>query len=161
MTSTNEQFAQAASQWDLETLYIDLASAKGKRLTPVEKLHLRGLLCGYSPAEIAEKLNKNIKGVEVDLCNTLYKYVKNLVDKSDEKVENWRNITEWLEGAGYKTQSSTYFQLSDDLPVELLVKKANISFDNNKIIVDINLRIIAPSPSEAPIIEDFNTNGKG
>ena len=161
MTSTNEQFAQAANQWDLETLYTDLASAKGKRLTPVEKLHLRGLLCGYSPAEIAEKLNKNIKGVEVDLCNTLYKYVKNLVDKSDEKVENWRNISEWLQEAGYKTQSSTYFQLSDDLPLDVSVNRANISFDNNKIIVDINLRIVAASPSEAPIIEDFNTNGKG
>lgn len=161
MTSTNEQFAQAASQWDLETLYTDLASAKGKRLTPVEKLHLRGLLCAYSPAEIAEKLNKNIKGVEVDLCNTLYKYVKNLVDKSDEKVENWRNITEWLQEAGYKSQLSNQFKLSNDFPVELLVKKANISFDNNKIIVDLNLRIVAASPLDSPIVEDFNSNGKG
>lgn len=61
MASTNEQFAQAANNWDLETLYTDVASAKGKRLTPVEKLHLRGLLCGYSPAEIAARLNKKVK----------------------------------------------------------------------------------------------------
>ncbi|MBW4563821.1 MAG: helix-turn-helix domain-containing protein [Mojavia pulchra JT2-VF2] len=160
MTSIDQQFTQAAKYWDLETLYTDISSAKGKRLTPVEKLHLRGLLCGYSPAEIAEKLNKNIKGVEVDLCNTLYKYVKNLVDKSDEKVENWRNITEWLEEAGYKNQISNQIKLSDNLPVELLVKKTNISFDNNKIIVDINLRIVASSISEELIIEKFNTNGK-
>ncbi len=106
MTSTNEEFAQAANHWDLDTLYTDIASAKGKRLTPMEKLHLRGLLCGHSPAEIAAKLNKNAKGVEVDLSNTLYKYVKNLVDKSDEKIENWRKITEWLEESGYKTHSS-------------------------------------------------------
>ncbi|MEA5564871.1 helix-turn-helix domain-containing protein [Anabaena sp. UHCC 0399] len=161
MASIDEQFKQATTQWDLETLYTDLASAKGKRLTPVEKLHLRGLLCGYSPTEIAEKLKKNVKGVEVDLCNTLYKYVKNLVDKSDEKMENWRNITEWLEEAGYKNLVSNQFQLSDDSPVDLLVKKANISFDNNKIIVDINLRIVASSSSESIIIENFNTNGKG
>ncbi|MTJ48321.1 helix-turn-helix domain-containing protein, partial [Dolichospermum sp. UHCC 0259] len=59
MASTEERFVQATNYWDLETLYTDIASAKGKRLTPVEKLHLRGLLCGYSPAEIAERLNKS------------------------------------------------------------------------------------------------------
>ena len=62
MPSSAEQFSQAALHWKLETLYDDLSSAKGKRLTPVEKLHLRGLLCGYSPAEIARKLHKSIKG---------------------------------------------------------------------------------------------------
>jgi DNA-binding NarL/FixJ family response regulator len=94
MTSSNDRFPEAARDWDLETLYTDLASAKGKRLTPTEKQHLRGLLCGYSPAEIAETLNKNPKGIAVDFCNTLYQYVKNLVGKADEKVENWRKICE-------------------------------------------------------------------
>lgn len=45
MALQNEQFTQAANKWDLETFYEDLVSAKGKRLTPMEKLHLRGLLC--------------------------------------------------------------------------------------------------------------------
>ncbi|MDB9373485.1 helix-turn-helix transcriptional regulator [Nodularia sphaerocarpa] len=161
MASTDERFTQATNQWDLETLYTDIASAKGKRLTPVEKLHLRGLLCGYSPAEIAERLNKNVKGVEVDLCNTLYKYVKNLVDKSDEKVENWRNITEWLEEAGYKSQSYIESQLSDNVSIKFLVQKANITLEKNQLIIDFNLRIVAPSPSEFPITENFNNNGKG
>lgn len=159
MASANAQFAQAANDWDLETLYTDLASAKGKRLTPVEKLHLRGLLCGYSPAEIAEKLNKSVKGVGVDLCQTLYQYVKNLVDRGDEKIENWRNIAEWLEEAGYKTQLSTEYQISDCSQLDVSVKRANISFDKNKIIVDLNLRIVAPSPSEQLSIEDPNRNG--
>ena len=47
MTFTDEQFPQVFTEWDLETLYTDLASAKGRRLTPVEKLHLRGLLSGH------------------------------------------------------------------------------------------------------------------
>jgi len=59
MASSNDRFREAARDWDLETLYTDLASAKGKRLTPTEKQHLRGLLCGYSPAEISETLRKN------------------------------------------------------------------------------------------------------
>ncbi|MGB5960378.1 MAG: hypothetical protein WBG73_06940 [Coleofasciculaceae cyanobacterium] len=161
MASANVQFAQAANDWDLETLYTDLASAKGKRLTPVEKLHLRGLLCGYSPAEIAEKLNKSVKGVGVDLCQTLYQYVRNLVDRGEEKIENWRNIAEWLEEAGYKTQLSTEYQLSNGLPLDVSLQKANISFDKDKnnIIVDINLRIVAASPSEQIIVEDSNRNG--
>ncbi len=62
MENPNELFSQVAKYWDLETLYKDLASAKGKHLTPVEKLHLRGLLCGYSPSEIAETTGQNFKG---------------------------------------------------------------------------------------------------
>lgn len=166
MPST-EQFNQAVNNWDLETLYADLASAKGKRLTPVEKLRLRGLLCGFSPAEIAQKLNKSVKGVEVDLSNTVYQYVKNLVGRGDEKVENWRNITEWLEEAGYKMQSSQQVEVSDRLQVKFIIKKANISLEKNQIIVDLKMRIVAPSPSDisspedTDIPEDTDTNGKG
>jgi uncharacterized protein (UPF0210 family) len=156
-----ELFTEAANEWDLETLYTDLASAKGKRLTPVEKLHLRGLLCGYSPSELAEKLNKSAKGIGVDLCNTLYHYVKNLVGKSDEKIENWRNITEWLEEAGYKSHSSAENGTSDCLPLEFLIKRANITIDKHKVLVDINLRIVASSPLETlQKIEKIDTNGK-
>ncbi|MCL1470245.1 helix-turn-helix domain-containing protein [Argonema antarcticum] len=160
MAST-EQFTQAANEWDLETLYADLASAKGKRLTPVEKLHLRALLSGYSPTELAEKLNKSVKGVGVDLCNTLYQYVKNLVGKSDEKIENWRNIYEWLEEAGYKTQLAAECESSDCLAGKFLVKKANITVDKNQIIVDLHVRIVAVSPLETPTTtEEIDTNGK-
>jgi hypothetical protein len=160
MASTEERFVQATNYWDLETLYTDIASAKGKRLTPVEKLHLRGLLCGYSPAEIAERLNKNVKGVEVDLSNTLYKYIKSLVDKSDEKVENWRNITEWLEEAGYKSQPSIESEIGDGVSVKLLVQEANITLEKNQLIIDLNIRIVAPSASRTSVIQEFNTNGK-
>jgi hypothetical protein len=80
MVHSKEQFDQAENYWDLENLYIDLASAKGKNLTPIEKRHLRGLLCRCSPSEIAEKLNKSLKGLEVDLSNTIYSYVKTLIN---------------------------------------------------------------------------------
>lgn len=166
MASIEAQFAEAANNWDLETLYADLASAKGKRLTPVEKLHLRGLLCGYSPTEIAERLNKSVKGIGVDFSNTLYLYVKNLVGRGDEKIENWRNITEWLEEAGYKMQSSQQVEVSDRSQVKFIIKKANISLEKNQIIVDLNMRIVAPSPSDISspedrdIPEDTDTNGK-
>jgi len=148
MTAVDDQFTQVFGEWDLETLYADLASAKGRRLTPVEKLHLRGLLSGHSPSEIAEKLSKSAKGVEVDLCSTLYQYVKNLVGKSNGKVDNWRSITEWLESAGYKNKSNPSVQFKSSSPVDLLVKKAKISFENNQIIIDVDMRIVAPMSQE-------------
>ncbi|MEG4029514.1 MULTISPECIES: helix-turn-helix domain-containing protein [unclassified Microcoleus] len=133
MASTNDRFVEAESRWDLKTLYSDLAAVKGKPLTPVEKLHLRGLLCGFSPAEIAEKLKNNPKGVETDLCATIYKYVKAFLGKGIEKIENWRNIAEWLEDAGYKTQSSAKLPVKDLLPENCVVNVTNINIDKNQI----------------------------
>jgi DNA-binding NarL/FixJ family response regulator len=81
--ANDEMFAEAANNWDLERLYQDLAEAKRKvspsarkGLTEREKLYLRGLLCGYSPAEMARKLIQSPKGVEVYMCKTLYQYFK-------------------------------------------------------------------------------------
>ena len=154
MTLTDDQFTQVFTEWDLETLYTDLASAKGRQLTPVEKLHLRGLLSGHSPSEIAEKLSKSVKGVEVDLCSTLYQYVKNLVGKSNGKVDNWRSITEWLEAAGYRKQIPTEIQSDDHFSVKILVKRANVVLEKNQIAIDINLRIIAATSQETTSITE-------
>lgn len=151
MPPADEQFTEAANHWDLETLYLDLAAVKGKPLTPVEKLHLRGLLCGHSPAEIAEKLQKNPKGVETDLCASIYKYVKSLVGKGVDKIENWRNIAEWLEDAGYKTKSPTKLPVKDLLPENCIVNVTNINIDKNQIVIGINLRIPTSPDSELPI----------
>ena len=159
MPPTNEQFTQAANHWDLETLYTDLASAKGKRLTPVEKLHLRGLLSGYSPAEIADKLHKSVKGVESEMCTTLYPHIKSLVGKGNEKVENWRNITEWLDEAGYKTQLLAESQVTDSLPVDTWVKIGSISIEKDKImIIGVYIRNIAETLPSQPPREDLNNN---
>jgi hypothetical protein len=102
-----EEFIEAKKNWELEKLYVDLASAKGKALTPVEKKFLRGLLCGFSPAEIANKVYKSRSSstVRVYLSNGLYKYIEEMLSKqaSDSiKVKNWSRVTQLLEKAGYK-----------------------------------------------------------
>lgn len=113
MTSTGnpleEDFTEAANNWNLEKLYIDLATAKGKGLTPVEKKFLRGLLCGYSPAEIADKVYKsrNSNAVRVYLSNGLYKYIQELLIGQNGhtiKIKDWSRVTNLLEKAGYKTK---------------------------------------------------------
>jgi len=147
MKQTEQLFVQAENQWDLENLYTDLASTKGKNLTPIEKLHLRGLLCGYSPADIASKRKKSARGVEVDLCKTLYQYIKTLVDRDNEKVENWRNICQWLEEAGYKCQpAATQSQLSNPIPVDAKVHISNINIENQSIELQIGILLQLPNP---------------
>lgn len=99
----SENFNEAAFSWDLERLYQDLAVAKQtwnpaarNGLTPVEKLHLRGLLCGYSAEEIAEKLYKNKEGVISALSKTLYRYVEVLTQREPNSLRYWNDVKDWL-----------------------------------------------------------------
>ena len=89
-----EEFIEAKNNWNLDKLYIDLASSKGKALTPVERKFLRGLLCGLSPAEIAHIVYKTRSSstVRVYLSNGLYKYLEEMLSLrtgSSIKVKNW------------------------------------------------------------------------
>jgi hypothetical protein len=102
-----EEFIEATKNWELEKLYIDLASTKGKALTPVEKKFLRGLLCGCSPAEIANIVyqSRSSSTVRVYLSNGLYKYIEEMLTTQAGyaiKVKNWSRVTYLLEKAGYK-----------------------------------------------------------
>jgi hypothetical protein len=107
----------------------------------MEKLHLRGLLCGFSPAEIAEQLGKNVKGVKTDLCVTLYRYVKSLVDKLDARIESWREVTEWLEEAGYKRQTPPEIPVDSLLTEKSVVNVNNIHIENHQLVVVFSLKI--------------------
>ncbi|MEH2397336.1 hypothetical protein [Nostoc sp.] len=59
-----QKFAEANEHWNLQKLYKDIANAKQqerlrrcKQLSITERACLRGLLCNYSPTEIATELN--------------------------------------------------------------------------------------------------------
>ncbi|MBD2449458.1 NACHT domain-containing protein [Nostoc sp. FACHB-152] len=112
-----EEFVEAKTNWELEKLYVDLASSKGKALTPVEKKFLRGLLCGCSPAEIASIVyqSRSSSTVRVYLSNGLYKYIEEMLSNAAGyavKVKNWSRVTYLLEKAGYK---KTKFQLPAEI----------------------------------------------
>ncbi|NET01493.1 MAG: ATP-binding protein [Sphaerospermopsis sp. SIO1G1] len=105
-----EEFVEAQKNWDLEQLYLDLAHAKQKALTPVEKKLLRGLLCSYSPAEIAQKVYHSSKSgtVRVYLSNGIYKYIEEMLSQQkgySVKLKNWSHVTHLLENAGYKRKN--------------------------------------------------------
>jgi hypothetical protein len=106
------QFNRARQIWHLEKLYLDLANAKGRSLTPLEKQFLQGLLCGYSPAEIADFVyqNPNSSSVRVYLSNGLYRYIRELFIQQQGKtirIKNWSCITNLLEKAGYRQTLNT------------------------------------------------------
>ncbi|WP_190551891.1 hypothetical protein [Calothrix anomala] len=142
-TPREEFFADAAIDWELSSLYSALAVAKREfaphkkpELTEKEKQHLCGLLCGYSPGEIAEKLHKSARGLDADLCNTIYRYVEQLTRKPANSLKNWRDIPGWLEGAGYKKN------LSKSVKDERALMQSGLSLDiANPISQDIEILV--------------------
>ena len=163
MASKEDLFTEAAKHWDLERLYEAFAEAKRqisprsrRGLTETEKLYLRGLLSGCSPAEIAKKMFQTPKSAEVYLCKTLYQYVKKLADLPNEPVGNWRNVCDRLQEAGFKTLSSSEFKMNNSLPTEALVKIVNIGFKESTVSIDINIRLEFPSTSETQKTEDLD-----
>ena len=107
---TDAKFAEAAQNWNLDRLYIDLASSKGKGLTPIEKLYLRALLSAYSPTEIAEQCHVSSDTVRNYLSKGLYRYIEELLirqENSTTRVSSWSRVATLLEQAGYRLQSST------------------------------------------------------
>ncbi|MDX2232766.1 MAG: AAA-like domain-containing protein [Leptolyngbyaceae cyanobacterium bins.349] len=90
-------FTEAKKVWHLEPLYQALAEA-GQILTPTQKIHLCGLLVGYSPQQIAQKLHRSQGGLRVDLSR-LYQDIGILFPSHEI---NSRTIAHVLTEAGYR-----------------------------------------------------------
>lgn len=107
--TTDDAFADAFQNWNVEQLYLDLADAKGKGLTRVEKQYLRGLLCYCSPNEIAERLHVAGDTVRNYLSKGLYRYIEELLIQRESetiRVKDWSRVPQLLEKAGYRLFSA-------------------------------------------------------
>jgi len=95
----DEQFSEAYRNWDLERLYTDLASVSVKPLSRNGKRFLKGLLCGYRPAEIAQRCRYQGKNpsdtVRQTLSKEIYPSMKALLNRSED-VE-WGQVLRLLE----------------------------------------------------------------
>lgn len=105
-----QKFALANEHWNLEKLYKDIMNAKQqerlrqcKQLTSTEKACLRGLLCDYSPTEIATELHREPSGLRVEFSRGLYRYIESLTGVC---IKSWSNIPKHLEKAGYKLHNN-------------------------------------------------------
>ncbi|CAD5929875.1 NACHT domain-containing protein [Planktothrix agardhii] len=96
---SEEKFSEAYLDWEIERLYADLANSLKKTLSPNAKTYLRGILCGYSPKEIAEKLDLRAKDPSIQVRQILtaevYQAVKNQLGIN--KIKNYSEIPKLLE----------------------------------------------------------------
>ncbi|MEH1820831.1 MAG: hypothetical protein V7L31_17430 [Nostoc sp.] len=137
---------QAENDWDLASLCQDITSAKQqisgkpKQLTPLEITCLKGLLCGYSPSEIATAINREVRGLRVDLSRGLYRYIEVLTKRPSNSLKDWREVTDWLAKANYKTSSSHRSLPNNDS----LIKIVDISLEGsvNSCVIDLKVRNI-------------------
>ncbi len=143
MSAIEDSFKEAATDWDLERLYRDLAivkqqSGKRNKLTLVEMACLRGLLCGYGPNDIAATLNREPRGLRVDFCRGLYRYVEMLTERPPNTLKDWRDVANWLIIAGYQTRSNSLSQQTN----ESLIKIVDIILGGarNSPVIDIKVR---------------------
>ncbi|MGK7889697.1 MAG: NB-ARC domain-containing protein [Leptolyngbyaceae cyanobacterium] len=105
LSTADDGFVDAANNWDLERLYFDLAEAKGRGLTPVEKRYLRGVLCCLSPNEIAVQAHVAGDTVRNYLSRGLYRYIETLLIKQEhpiQRVKDWSRVPQLLETLGYR-----------------------------------------------------------
>ncbi|MGK7883747.1 MAG: NACHT domain-containing protein [Crocosphaera sp.] len=114
----------ADKNWDLERLFADLGEARKQyqsrtskaqltnkstnrltnKLSNTQKIHLCGLLCDYSPHDMAKKLNYGTKkrpggGISAELSKGLYRYIKELLrseEEGEKKTISWENVSSLL-----------------------------------------------------------------
>lgn len=174
MTLTNvtasfrEKFPEATEFWNLESLYLALAKQKltatGRetQLTPLEKACLRGLLCGYSPKEIAAVVHWTCGAISVELSKGLYRYVESLTLRESNTLKTWRNIPKWLEAAGYKTPAPRQdWGEAPDVPVfygrteELNTLKQCISKKGCRLVALLGMGGIGKTSLAAKLAKDI------
>ncbi len=144
-------FEQAETQWNLDKLYADLAEAKREvvpharshELTELERTRLRGLLLGYSPADIADYQCVVEGTVEVSLSNGIYRYVEALTGRDRTSLESWRDVATWLQAAGYSAQQvAINWSQMPDIP-KLYGREAELTQLKDWILAN-------PSPKSKP-----------
>jgi len=105
LTEDHDCFDEVRQEWDLQSLYSDLAEIIKKNLTGRQKKLLHGLLCGYSPKEIAliAYRKSDSKSILPDL-SVLYRYIEQLVSTNTDNPPSvsWGRVRPLLEKAGYR-----------------------------------------------------------
>ena len=107
-SSDDPHFIQAAQEWDLERLYHDLKDCIMETLTDRHKIILQGLLCDYSPREIAKIAYKKETSETIrSNLTTLYEIITNLNahrSGNHTKIDS-DNIRRILKSLGYHKSS--------------------------------------------------------
>ncbi|MDZ8104528.1 MAG: hypothetical protein RM338_02725 [Nostoc sp. DedQUE12a] len=101
---------------------------------------LRGLLCGYSPTEIAAAMNREVRGLRVDLSRGLYRYIEVLINRSSNTLKDWREVADWLAKAGYKISFSHHNSQNNDSSLKIV--DVSLEGSVNSCVIDLKVRNI-------------------
>ncbi|WP_445636070.1 hypothetical protein [Nostoc sp. DSM 114161] len=115
-------------------------SGKPKQLTPLEINCLRGLLCGYSPSEIAAAMNREVRGLRVDLSRGLYRYIELLTNRPSNTLKDWREVADWLAKANYKISFSHHNSQNNDSALKIV--DVSLEGSVNSCVIDLKVRNI-------------------
>lgn len=163
-TEKTDPFKEAEIKWDLERLHADLAKVKGASLSPVEQLHLRGLLCGHSSAELAGMRVRDTRGLQSEVCKTVRHYVKELMGQIDvggpvPKRMSSEKMLEVLNIAGYGRQLRA-FPEEKTLPIDALEGLIKIVGNGNHHSANMRVEIRLVTSITAEEIIKLLTNSK-
>jgi hypothetical protein len=146
-----EIFQEAEARWDLERLLDDLAEVNGDSLTATEQLILRGLLCGYTPAELAAMRVKDKRGQQTNVSRGVRRYVKKLMRAKGVEVPERLNSVKMLallKKTGYK-KPLTALKDEGTLPITALEGLAKVIGINKIIGINNEVTFVRVTPLTA------------
>ena len=104
-------FVEANHNWHLKQLYNRIENIKIQKqqqpLTEIEQVCLRGLLCGYTPDKIAQKLVEDLDPFIIQVTFwAIFRYIQILAGREEINTTNYQDIISILEASGYKTENA-------------------------------------------------------
>ena len=122
MILEDKLFSEADQNWDLPRIYADVnkmrKNLRQMHLSPLERACLRGLLLGYSPAQIASKIpGKPQSSFITNLVWGLHRGIAQMTDGESGAVESYQDIGKWLAQAGYQKNQESKVQSNQQKPI--------------------------------------------
>ena len=116
ISQQNKIFLEANNNnWHIKQVYSQLEAIKIQKqqqpLTDLEKICLQGLLCGYPPNKIAQKLVAELDPFLIQVTFwTLYHYLQIMVSREELNIPNYQilDIISSLEASGYNAENADF-----------------------------------------------------
>ncbi len=96
-----ENFDEAENRFDLKKLRADLEAEKRGEITPAAWRYFKGVLCGYTTEDIAEKCGIERDSVQTALYRELRDFLRQILQPRKIKRMDWSSVPKWLTEAGY------------------------------------------------------------
>ena len=162
LSNRQQIVTEANHNWNLQQLYQHIESIKLQRqkapLTPLEKVCLEGMFCGYTPEKISQALPEELDyySVKSTFWN-LYGYIKIMTGRDNKEITNYQDVIDSLDSSRYQpgnaitiaavaesTEDFPLTQISENLgitsivPQSQQVKPASVNHHHELVQVDEN-----------------------